>query len=110
MRNKSTRRSFLKQSAAITLAPPLVMSLEEYALAEQTEAAPPRKPATAPAGAMAMGTIGKIKISRLICGGNLISGFAHSRDLIYVSPLLTHYFTDEKILATWALCEQHGIN
>lgn len=110
MRNKSTRRSFLKQSAAITLAPPLVMSLEEYALAEQTEAAPARKPATAPAGAMAMGTIGKIKISRLICGGNLISGFAHSRDLIYVSPLLTHYFTDEKILATWALCEQHGIN
>jgi len=35
--------------------------------------------------------MGKIKgydISRLICGGNLISGYAHSRDLIYVSHLV----------------------
>jgi hypothetical protein len=59
---------------------------------------------------MPNGAIGKLKISRLICGGNLISGYAHSRDLIYVSPLLTHYFTDDKILETWALCEQHGVN
>ena len=27
-----------------------------------------------------------------------------------MSPLLTHYFTDAKILETWALCEQHGVN
>ena len=46
----------------------------------------------------------------MICGGNLITGYAHSRDLIYVSPLLNHYFTDEKILQTWALCESQGIN
>ncbi len=51
-----------------------------------------------------------MQISRLICGGNLISGFAHSRDLIYVSPLLKHYFTDEKVMETWAICEQHGVN
>jgi hypothetical protein len=49
-------------------------------------------------------------MSRLICGGNLISGWAHSRDLIYVSSLLTHYFTEKKIIETWALCEKHGIN
>ena len=49
-------------------------------------------------------------MSRLICGGNLISGYAHSRDLIYVSNLLKHYFTDDKIIETWALCEQHGVN
>ena len=59
---------------------------------------------------MPTGAIGKVKVSRLICGGNLINGYAHSRDLIYVSPLLKHYFTDEKILETWSLCEQHGIN
>ena len=59
---------------------------------------------------MPTGRIGNVTISRLICGGNLISGYAHSRDLIYVSPLLTHYFTDEKILQTWQLCEQHGVN
>jgi hypothetical protein len=57
-----------------------------------------------------MGKIGNLSISRLICGGNLIGGYAHSRDLIYVSPLLKHYFTDEKVMETWSLCEQHGIN
>jgi uncharacterized membrane protein YphA (DoxX/SURF4 family) len=56
---------------------------------------------------------GKIKdyeISRLICGGNLISGFAHSRDLIYVSQLVQSYFSDEKVLETFKLCEAVGIN
>jgi uncharacterized membrane protein YphA (DoxX/SURF4 family) len=56
---------------------------------------------------------GKIKgyeISRLICGGNLVSGFAHSRDLIYVSPLVQSYFSDEKVLETFKLCEAVGIN
>ncbi len=108
MKSKSSRRSFLKQSAAATLSAPLVMSLEEYALAAQTESPALAKPATNVP--MPTGTIGKLKISRLICGGNLISGYAHSRDLIYVSPLLNHYFTDDKILETWALCERHGIN
>jgi hypothetical protein len=51
-----------------------------------------------------------VDISRLICGGNLISGYAHSRDLVYVSSLLKHYFTEEKIFETWARCEQYGIN
>ena len=56
---------------------------------------------------------GKIKgyeISRLICGGNLISGYAHSRDLIYVSHLVQSYFSDEKVLETFKLCEAVGIN
>ena len=35
---------------------------------------------------MPMGKIGKLQVSRLICGGNLISGFAHSRDLVLVQP------------------------
>ncbi len=110
MKAKSSRRLFLKKSAAITLSAPLVMSLEEYALAEQTPSPAPAKAAVPSVSPMPNGTIGKIKISRLICGGNLISGYAHSRDLIYVSPLLTHYFTDDKILETWSLCEQHGVN
>ena len=83
-------------------------SLKEYALAAQ-ESAPP-KAAAAPGAAMPTGVIGKVRMSRLLCGGNLISGYAHSRDLMYVSPLLNHYFTDEKILETWAISEQHGIN
>jgi len=57
-----------------------------------------------------MGKIGDLEISRLICGGNLISGHAHSRDLIYVSPLLKRYFTDDKVLETLQIAEENGTN
>lgn len=57
-----------------------------------------------------LGKIGNLEVSRLICGGNLIAGFAHSRDLIYVSGLLKAYFSDEKIWETFRLCEACGIN
>ena len=40
----------------------------------------------------------------------MISGFAHSRDLIYVSKLLSNYFTDEKIFETLQKCEEQGVN
>lgn len=56
------------------------------------------------------GKIGDLKIGRIICGGNLISGFAHSRDLIYVSSMLKKYFTEKKIMDTFWLCEECGIN
>jgi hypothetical protein len=56
------------------------------------------------------GQIGQVQISRLICGGNLIIGSAHDRDLIYVASLMRHYFTDQKIMETWRLCEECGIN
>ena len=54
--------------------------------------------------------IGDVTISRIVCGGNLIGGWAHSRDLLYVSSLLKHYFTDEKIIETLELCEESGVN
>ena len=102
------RRNFLKKSvigtAAITSAP----SLEEQALL-----AAMKKPNESQAGSvkgLPAGRIGKVKISRLICGGNLIGGYAHSRDLTYVSSLLMHYFTDEKIIETLQICEENGIN
>lgn len=104
------RRKFLKRSVAATLAAPLVSSLEEYTLLAQAPAPPAPRPGAAPKNALATGKIGKVQISRLICGGNLISGYAHSRDLIYVSKLLNAYFTEEKIMQTWALCEEQGIN
>ena len=107
MKSVSNRRSFFKKSAAAVASAPLFRSLEEYALAagEPTTTLPSPAKAMVPSGA-----IGKVKVSRLICGGNLISGYAHSRDLIYVSPLLKHYFTEDRIFETWALCEKHGIN
>lgn len=56
------------------------------------------------------GRLGDLEIGRIICGGNLISGFAHSRDLIYVSRFLKTYFTEKKVRETFWLCEQCGIN
>lgn len=108
MLNPLGRRGFIKKSLAASVAAPLVCSLEEHALVSRAVAEPAAKPG-APAP-MPCGTIGQVKISRVICGGNLISGYAHSRDLIYMSDLLKQYFSDEKIMQTWAICEQHGIN
>lgn len=56
-----------------------------------------------------MGKIGDVRISRLICGGNLIIGSSHDRDLLYIRSLMRHYFTDSKIIETWQLCEEVGI-
>jgi len=101
------RRSFIRNSAIASAS--VALSFEEKALLARDKKA--AKPDTArPAGSMAMGKIGNLEISRLICGGNLIGGYAHSRDLIYVSPLLKHYFTDDKIMDTWEICEKNGIN
>jgi hypothetical protein len=48
--------------------------------------------------------------SKLILGGNLLSGYVHSRDLIYVSSLVLHYHQKERIFRTLMLAEQSGIN
>ncbi|MGA2498128.1 MAG: hypothetical protein ABSH20_10325 [Tepidisphaeraceae bacterium] len=105
------RRSFLKKSIATAVAAPALVSMEERLLVNSAmadEVAPPVQPIALCKNWT--GKIGKVEISRLICGGNLISGYGHSRDLIYVSNLLKHYFTDEKIIATWKICEQLGVN
>ncbi len=57
-----------------------------------------------------VGQIGKVKISRLICGGNLIIGSAHDRDLLYMAALMRAYFTDARIIQTWQRCEECGVN
>jgi hypothetical protein len=61
-------------------------------------------------GILPKGRIGKHEISRLIIGSNPINGFAHSRDLNYVSPLLKAYHTEKKVFETLMLAEQAGIN
>ena len=40
------------------------------------------------ANKLPLGKIKDLEISRIICGGNLIGGWAHSRDLMYVSTLV----------------------
>lgn len=59
---------------------------------------------------LSTGKIGKLEVSRLILGGNLLTHYTHSRDLKYVYALAAHYNTDEKIMETLALAEAQGIN
>ncbi len=110
MSGNLNRRNFLKKTTAVSTGAALALSFEEKALLAAIAKKPAaRKPEDSIKG-LPMGKIGNVKISRMICGGNLTSGYAHSRDLIYVSSLLKHYFTDEKIFETWQICEECGIN
>jgi len=104
------RRQFLKSSLLGSVATSMTFGFEDRALLEASGAEAAAHPPAAPAAEMPRGRIGKLNVSRLICGGNLTSFFAHSRDLIYVSSLLKQYFTDEKVFATWRKCEENGIN
>ncbi len=61
-------------------------------------------------GKIPHGQIGDVKLSRVILGGNLIGGWAHARDLIYVSKLVKAYHRTEKIFETFRLAEACGVN
>ncbi len=113
MAERTDRRHFMSSAVLGTAGAGALLSLEEKslqaALDQNTQAAGPQHPAyhgeTLPCG-----KIGKLSISRLLMGGNLIGGYAHSRDLLYVSRLLREYNTDGKIFETLELAEQSGIN
>jgi hypothetical protein len=109
MSKKINRRGFLAKSA-VAAGGALALSLEEKILLARGTAGATDAEKQAAGKDLPTGRIGKLQVSRIICGGNLINGFAHARDLIYVSSLLRNYFTDEKIMQTWELCEQNGIN
>ncbi len=109
MSKKLSRRSFLHGSAAASTGAALGFGFEEKILLARGQDAAAAEPPPRP-GAMPTGKIKNVEIGRLICGGNLISGHAHSRDLIYVSSLLQNYFTDDKVMETLGKCEQSGIN
>ena len=106
MPKKINRRKFITNSAIGAAGASVFLSCEEKALLEK----PGKLQAEPPVTGLQAGRIGSLTVSKLICGGNLISGYAHARDLIYVSPLVKRYNTDQKILDTLQLCEENGIN
>ena len=97
------RRSFLTQSMLATAGAGIATQAAEQAV-KSAAVAPGTK------GKLPMAKIGKLTVSRLISGGNLISGWAHSRDLHYIPSLMRHYNTDEKVMDTLQLLEEHGVN
>ena len=114
MSTQINRRDFLGKSLLATaLAGASARSLEEatfLAAVDGGKAATDGKPSPDSDEAVPRGKLGKLEVSRLIMGGNLIGGWAHSRDLIYASSLFKAYNTQEKIFETMALAEAHGVN
>jgi hypothetical protein len=105
------RRHFLTQSAVISGASLAAAGAPAVKAASAGGAAEaPTRIAFGSKGTLPMGRIGKLTISRLISGGNLISGWAHARDLHYVPSLMRAYNTDEKVLETLQSLEEHGVN
>lgn len=61
-------------------------------------------------GKLPYAKIGNVELSRMFMGCNLIGGWAHSRDLIYVPELVKKYHTQKKVFETLQLGEQCGMN
>jgi hypothetical protein len=113
MGREINRRTFLKRTVAASTGSTIALSLEEKILLAQTqkkEETPKKRLQKEDILSLPSGKIGNFNISTLILGGNLIGGAAHSRDLIYVSDLIRNYFTDEKIMETWQIAEECGVN
>jgi hypothetical protein len=101
------RRTFLKTSALAAAGIPAALQ------GQPGPAFPagtvPADPLPTPQDTVPTGQIKGVEFSRLMLGGNLISGYAHARDLGYVADLMRRYNTDAKIVETLELAETQGI-
>ncbi|HOH32050.1 MAG TPA: hypothetical protein PLC40_20395, partial [Candidatus Hydrogenedentes bacterium] len=108
MDTSSSRREFVKQSllgtalAGVALGTSVAKAADDLALPTPVD--------LEPEGSLPQGKIGKLSVSRILLGGNLLTHFTHSRDLKYVYTLCAHYNTDEKIMDTMAVAEKYGVN
>jgi hypothetical protein len=108
MANSISRRAFvtstLASSAVVTLG--LKAQPESGKEPVPNSAQPPGAPQTSTIPA---GNIGGQPFSRLMLGGNLIGGWAHARELSYVSMLMRRYNSPAKVRETLELAESNGI-
>jgi hypothetical protein len=100
------RREFIRNSMIASTALAAGATLTGRAVAEEKAAVQPAKKAAL----LPMGKIGKLNITRLILGGNLLTRYQHERDLKYIRKLVKSYNTDSKIRETIELAEASGIN
>jgi hypothetical protein len=115
---KTDRRCFLATGALAAAGIAACGSVEENVLLAAMEEGVARPSPTGaggaktdiPPGSLPSGRIGKVAVSRLLMGGNLIGGWAHSRDLMYVSALFTSYNTEAKVFETLELGQACGVN
>src|ERR1019366_6104233 len=104
------RRQMLRNSVGLSGALLGGISYEHKALmARLVDPSAPGK-AEEPVKGLQRGKLGKYEVSRLIIGGDPISGIAHAGELVYQADFMLQYFNTEKILETLARAEQNGIN
>ncbi len=108
--NKPNRRTFLERSLGVCAGALVGISYEDRALLAQLVDRSEYGKKKEPVKGLQSGKLGSYEVSRLIIGGNLISGSAHAGELLYQSALMTHYFSTDKILETWSLAQENGIN
>jgi hypothetical protein len=102
-----SRRGFIQASTLAATGAVAAISNVTHAAAE---APAEENQAASPGATLPCGRLGKASISRLLLGGNLISGTMHARDLKYSGALFRAYVTEPKLMETLHLAEQHGIN
>jgi hypothetical protein len=109
--SKICRRDMLRNSLGLSGAILGGIGLEQKALlAQAANQLPTHSEAEEPITGLPRGKFGKYEVSRLIIGGDPVSGIAHAGELVYQQEFMLKYFTSEKILETLALAEQNGIN
>jgi hypothetical protein len=107
---KLGRRDLLRNSLGATAALVGGVSYERKALMARMMAPAQGARVKEPAKGLQRGNFGKYQVSRLIIGGDPVSGIAHAGELVYQADFMTQYFTTPKILETLTLAEQNGIN
>lgn len=119
MTDKTDRRCFLARGVlGATGVGAALGSIEEKTLEAAIEDGTTRSPqsetgkpiTSIPSGSLPTGKIRDVTLSRLMIGGNLIGGWAHSRDLMYASKLFTSYNTEAKVFETLELAQACGID
>jgi hypothetical protein len=117
MSDKTDRRCFLARgivgaagmgAAYSSIEENILLAAVEQGAAQPAKTSPPK--VDIPPGSLPYGKIGNVSLSRVMIGGNLIGGFAHSRDLAYVNNLFKAYNNEAKIFETLELAQACGIN
>ncbi len=96
MGKRLNRRDFVQRSLGISAGVIAGLSFEHQALLAQLVERSEYGKRKDPVKGLQRGKFAGQEVSRLIIGGNLISGSAHAGDLLYQSALMTHYLPRRK--------------
>jgi hypothetical protein len=108
--SKCSRRDLLRNSLGASAALVGGISYERQALEAHMAGPAQNASVKEPVKGLQRGKFGKYEVSRLIIGGDPVSGIAHAGELVYQADFMKQYFNTAKILDTLTLAEENGIN